>query len=222
MGKNTLIHCTYHTCWKINFSYEYNAALLSLKTLICTHFQSLWLSLGWFISPHHLSGVLPHPFLPKFPWWSNIVLFHPRVESFHHCCLGLWFLTGWCWWSGCFAHVLSVVVCRRCSVFTDSPWWVLLVSGWHARFHHLHVLFLLMPHFVPQFATLPSFNIVISIFLPVFPVSSPLSLSVNLVFSPPTRLCLAFASVRGAVRASVSALWAKDVAGIAVGESGMY
>lgn len=49
------------------------------------HFQSLWLSLGWFISPDHLSGVPPHPFSPKFPWWSNIVLFHPHVESLYYC-----------------------------------------------------------------------------------------------------------------------------------------
>lgn len=79
-----------------------------------------------------------------------------------------------------------------------------------------------MPHFVPQLAPLPSFSVIISIFLPIFPVSSPLSLSINLVSSPPTLLCLAFSSVCGAVRASVSAFCAKDVAAIAVGESGMY
>lgn len=49
-------------------------------------------------------------------------------------------------------------------------------------------------------------------FHPSFLVSSPLSSSVNLFISPPTRLCLARASVCGAVRASVSALWAKDAA----------
>lgn len=85
----------------------------------------------------------------------------------------------------------SVAVrCCSCGVFTDSPWWVLSVSGWHTQFHHLRVFFRLVPHFVPQLSTLPSLTVIISIFWPVFSVSSPLSSSVNLFISPPTRLCL--------------------------------
>lgn len=207
-----LITNTYYDCC-LTFTYEYNAPLLSIG--LNPHTLSIFVSLSSLISsPHHFYGVL-HPFSPKLPWWSNIFLYACRrlpLLLFH-----LLFLTGWFWWSCCFAQVLSVVVCCSCIIFADNPQWMLLVSGWHT-FHHLHVFFCLMPHFVPRLSTLPSFYVIISI----FPASSPLSLSVSLVIFLPTRLCLALASVCGAVRASVSALWAKDAAGIGVEESQMH
>lgn len=85
----------------------------------------------------------------------------------------------------------SVAVrCCSCGVFTDSPWWVLSVSGWHTQFHHLRVFFRLVPHFVPQLSTLPSLTVIIFIFftclfclLPTFLLCQPLHLSSHMSLS---------------------------------------
>lgn len=202
---------TYYECWSSALSDQHNGALLSVKTLILTHtLSSFCLSLGWF------SGASPS-FQPQLPWWSFFLFF-----IYSHTASTIVVLSFVCDWlilsAGDAVAVLpqSVTVrCCSCGVFTDSPWWVLSVSGWHTQFHHLRVFFRLVPHFVPQLSTLPSLTVIISIFSPVFSVSSPLSSSVNLFISPPTRLCLlclTCTSVCIAVRASFSALWAKDAA----------
>ena len=115
----------------------------------------------------------------------------------------------------CFVYLfVCFSLCRGCSccfasVLVWHVYWqpavgVLLVSGWHTQLNHLRTFCHFVPHFVSQLSTLPSFSVISSTLSPIFPVSCPLSSSVNLSISPPTRLCLARASVcEASVRLSV-------------------
>lgn len=176
---------TYYECWSSALSDQHNGALLSVKTLILTHtLSSFCLSLDWF------SGASPS-FQPQLPWWSVFFFLYSHSAS---TIVVLSFVCDWLILSaGDAVAVLpqSVAVrCCSCGVFTDSPWWVLSVSGWHTQFHHLRVFFRLVPHFVPQLSTLPSLTVIIFIFFtclfclfPTFLLCQPLHLSSHMSLS---------------------------------------